>query len=249
MNGGKDFAFAGIEVLGFWVSPNCVVCSYVCIGRKNKANRTLSRVGLSPGWIYFNVPPGLIGSVRLVERNSRLSIYVWEGTKGQFIILRVINWKLTSVLRYLLPIDSTWIFQSIYPLCLFSFNFLYYSLFFSNSVEQTSAETVDFAASAFPCLCLAWELVAVFSTIYHWALSWNAWIHFTPSFYVECKPISVYVPALLHSLQQTICSRESACVCIRQVHGSSLCWDYYLDRIFAIVHSLYKKKILTQILP
>lgn len=156
MDGGKHYTFADIEVLGFWVSLDCVVRSYVCIGRKNKANRTLFRVGLSPGWIYFSVPPGLIGSVRLVERNSRCSIYVWEGTKGQLIILRVINLALTSVLRYLLPIDSTSIFRSIFPLCLFSFNFLYYSLFFSNSVEQSSPETLDFAASACPCLCLAW---------------------------------------------------------------------------------------------
>jgi hypothetical protein len=114
------------------------------------------------------------------------------------------NWTLTSVLRYLLPIDSTWILWSIYPLCLFSFNFLYYYLFSSNSVEQSSHKTVDFSASACPCLCLAWYLVAVFSATYHWALSWTAWIHFTSSFYVECKPICVCVPALVHSLQRAI---------------------------------------------
>jgi hypothetical protein len=43
----------------------------------------------------------------------------------------------------------------VYLSFLLSFNLLYYSLFFSNSVEQSSPETVDFSASACPCLCLA----------------------------------------------------------------------------------------------
>jgi hypothetical protein len=52
----------------------------------------------------------------------------------------------------------------------------------------------------------------------------------------------MFLHLFIHSNEQ-VCSRESACVCIRQVHGSSLCWDYYFDRIFVIVHSLYKTNI------
>lgn len=48
---------------------------------------------------------------------------------------------------------------------------------------------------------------------------------------------------LFTHVNEQVCSRETARLCIRQVHGSSLCCDYYLDRIFTTVHSLYKTNI------
>jgi len=52
----------------------------------------------------------------------------------------------------------------------------------------------------------------------------------------------MFLHLFIHSNEQA-CSRETACLCIRQVHGSSLFSDYYLDRIFTTVHSLYKTDI------